>query len=186
MDKTLLTIPMYSWSQYNERLVRRGEIIISDGVIQSWDKELAVMKRDKEGRKFLFPESFMKIVGYARAYFGPPYRQTEGLLRTYGTTIPKVPDYTAIHKRVNKLDIRMDPKVGSDIVIAIDSTGIKVRKNSSFKSSGCYPRKMAVMAQLTDYKYWKDSVRYGKRWIVESVFSVLKRIFGEHVMAHKR
>ena len=63
------------------------------------------MNCKKQGRKFLFPESFMKIVGYARAYFGLPYRRTEGLLRTYGGTIPKVPDYTAIHKRINKLDI---------------------------------------------------------------------------------
>jgi hypothetical protein len=45
---------------------------------------------------------------------------------------------------------------------------------------------MAVISQLTCYKYWKDSVSDGQRWIVESVFSVLKRIFGEHVMAHKR
>lgn len=40
--------------------------------------------------------------------------------------IPKVPGYTAIHKRINKLDTKIDPKVGSYIVLAIDSTGIKV------------------------------------------------------------
>jgi hypothetical protein len=234
------------------------------------------MNCKKQGRKFLFPESFMKLVGYARAYFGLPYRQTEGLLRTYHDTVPMIPDYTAIHKRIDKLDVKIDPEVGNDnIVIAIDSTGIKVanrgewlrdkwnrrrgflkihvgvdvtskmivsikitdehshdakhlpslvddaqnhgkvikvladaaydsknnfshlyhdnivpaikvRKNSSGKSRGCYPRKISVISQLTNYKYWKDSLRYGSRWIVESVFSVLKRIFGEHVMAHKR
>jgi hypothetical protein len=64
--------------------------------------------------------------------------------------------------------------------------GIKVRKNSSGRSRGCYPRKVSVVSQLINYQYWKDSVSYGSRWIVESVFSVLKRIFGEHVMAHKR
>jgi hypothetical protein len=64
--------------------------------------------------------------------------------------------------------------------------GIKVRKNSSGRSRGCYPRKVSAVSQLTNYQYWKDSARYVKRWIVESVFSVLKRIFGEHVMAHKR
>ena len=51
----------------------------------------------------------------------------EGLLRTYGGTIPKIPDYTAIHKRINKLDVRIDQEIGNDdIVIAVDSTGIKV------------------------------------------------------------
>lgn len=39
---------------------------------------------------------------------------------------PKVPDYTAIYKRVNRLDIKVDPQVGNDVTIAVDSTGIKV------------------------------------------------------------
>ncbi|MDE1767197.1 MAG: IS5 family transposase, partial [Thaumarchaeota archaeon] len=117
---------MYHWHEYNEKLVRRGEIFISSDVIQNWNKELSEMNRKKEGRKFLFPDSFMKLVGYARVYLGLPYRQTEGLLRTYGDTIPKVPDYTVIHRRINKLDIRVEPHLGNDIVIAIDSTGIKV------------------------------------------------------------
>jgi hypothetical protein len=64
--------------------------------------------------------------------------------------------------------------------------GIKVRKNSSGRSGRCYPRKVSVISQLTNYQYWKDGVSYGKCWVVESVFSVLKRIFGELVMAHKR
>ncbi len=42
---------------------------------------------------------------------------------------------------------------------------IKVRKNSSFKSGVCYPRKVSVISQLTCYQYWKDSVSYGKRWV---------------------
>jgi hypothetical protein len=34
------------------------------------------------------------------------------------------------------------------------------------------------MAQKNDLQRWKDSiVRYGKRWIVETVFSSIKRIF---------
>ena len=35
-------------------------------------------------------------------------------------------------------------------------------------------------------KKWKSRVRYGRRWIVEIVFSAFKRIFGEYVMAAKR
>jgi hypothetical protein len=102
---------MYNWTNYNEKLVRRGKILISDDVMKSWDKELAEMNCKKQGRKFLFPESFMKIVGYARAYFGLPYRQIKGLLRTYRNTVPMIPDYTAIHKRINKLDVKIAPHV---------------------------------------------------------------------------
>jgi len=36
-------------------------------------------------------------------------------------------DYSTISRRVNKLDIKIDKRIGNDdIVIALDSTGIKV------------------------------------------------------------
>ena len=59
--------------------------------------------------------------------------------------------------------------------------GIKVRKNSSAKSMGCSPRKITVLRQLSDFDKWKHSASYGHRWVAETVFSSLKRIFGEHV-----
>jgi hypothetical protein len=43
---------------------------------------------------------------------------------------------------------------------------------------------LAVMQQLSDFVRWKARVSYGHRWwIAESVFSAIKRMFGEHVMA---
>jgi hypothetical protein len=39
--------------------------------------------------------------------------------------------------------------------------------------------------QKTDFNKWKDSVSYGKRLIVESIFSSMKRMFGEYVSAIK-
>ena len=43
---------------------------------------------------------------------------------------------------------------------------------------------MAV-EQLKDFKSWSNRVGYGSRWIVELVFSCIKRIFGEYVSAKK-
>ena len=41
---------------------------------------------------------------------------------------------------------------------------------------------MSVISQKNDLQKWKDSiVSYGQRWIVETVFSSIKRIFGEYV-----
>ena len=121
---------MENWSQYNEKLVRRGEIIMSFDVIENWHKEFEVMNHNKRGRKFDYPDSFMKLLGYARVYFGLPFRQTEGMIRAYCNRIPAVPDFTSIHKRVNKLDIKIDETMDDDsengIILAIDSTGIKV------------------------------------------------------------
>jgi hypothetical protein len=64
---------------------------------------------------------------------------------------------------------------------------IKVRKNSSAKNNNnCLSRKQAIIEQqLNDIKRWKIKYRYGMRWIVESAFSSIKRIFGEYVTAIK-
>ena len=40
------------------------------------------------------------------------------------------------------------------------------------------------MQKKNNLQEWKDSVRYGQRWIVETVFSCIKRMFGrEYVTA---
>ena len=61
---------------------------------------------------------------------------------------------------------------------------IKVRKNAKvrWKKGRNIIRNLSVLAQKKDLQKWKDSsVSYGQRWIVETVFSCLKRRFGEYV-----
>jgi hypothetical protein len=265
-----------NWPRYNKSLVRRGEVVLDFDVIDNWNNELDKMNDGKEGASYRYPESFVQLLGYMRAYFHLPYRQTEGVVRAHaGKEIPSIPDYSTINRRVNKLDIKINEKIGNDIIIiALDSTGIKVtnrgewlphkwnvrkgylkihvaidikkkkiislevtseevhdgnrlkklvdnasenndvkrviadraydskenfrylfdngieaaikvRKNSSDRSMDCYPRKVAVLRQLKDLKKWKNSVSYGYRWIAETVFSSMKRMFGEYVSARK-
>lgn len=263
-----------NWKKYNKSLVRRGEIMLSFDAIESWDAELKKMNHKKEGHQYVYPESFMEALGYCHLYLHLPYRQTEGLIKSHLKGKSKTPTFSAIWKRVNKLDIKINPKPEKDIVIAIDSSGVKVadrgewmrqkwqkrrgflkihvavdvkskqitgleitddkshdsksfislveqskqfgnvtktladgaydtkddfsylycneitpgiktRKNSSINTD-CYPRRKSVLAQIFNYELWKHSVSYGDRWIVESVFSVFKRMFGEHVTSHKR
>lgn len=266
-----------NWHNYNESLVRRGEIILDFDVIDSWDNELDNMNDGKEGACYRYPNSFVQLLGYMRAYFHLPYRQTEGVVRVYtGSKVRSTPDYSTINRRVNKLDIRINKRIGNDIVIVLDSTGIKVtnrgewlphkwnirkgylkihvavdvkkkkivslevtteevydgmmlrklienaaaennnvkrviadgaydskenfrylfdndieaaikvRKNSSAdEMTDSHPRKIVVQQQLKNFEKWKDSVSYGYRWIAETVFSSIKRMFGEYVSARK-
>ena len=58
-----------NWKRYNESLVKRGEILIDFDVIDNWDSELEKMNEGKKGRKFVYPDSFIKLLGYMRAYF---------------------------------------------------------------------------------------------------------------------
>jgi hypothetical protein len=124
-----------NWNKYNESLVKRGEILLDFDVIDNWDSELEKMNQGKEGRKFVYPDSFIKLLGYMRAYFHLLYRQTEGIVRAHAAnTLPSIPDYSRICRRMNGLDIKInyDDANNSSLqhddnfVIAVDSTGFKV------------------------------------------------------------
>ncbi len=125
---------MRNWKKYNESLVKRGEVLLDFDVIDNWNTELIEMNKNKEGRKFVYPDSFIKLLGYMRAYFHLPYRQTEGVVREHASnTLPSIPVYSNISRRINRLDIKisLDDTDKSDLhndnfVIAIDSTGVKV------------------------------------------------------------
>ncbi len=57
-----------------------------------------------------------------------------------------------------------------------------MRKNAKVRwKKGNILRNLTVLEQRNDLQKWKDSVSYGKRWIVETVFSCIKRMFGEYV-----
>ena len=61
---------------------------------------------------------------------------------------------------------------------------IKVRKNSRCKNTNHYLRNKTVkMQKKNSLQQWKDSVNYGQRWIAETVFSCIKRMFGKYVSA---
>src|SRR3954449_5152821 len=122
------------WPAYNQSLVRRGEILLGFDVINNWDTELKEMNKDKVGEPFSYPDTFVLLLGYAKVYFHLPYRQTEGIAQghAYGK-VPSIPDYTTINRRINRLDIKIkdidnkNKQIKDEyIVIAIDSTGIKV------------------------------------------------------------
>ncbi len=121
-----------SWSEYNESLVRRGEMLFDDGFLQNWRAELKKMNKGKEGANYRYPNSLILLLATVHAYL-LPYRQLEGFLRMMSVHIKRlqeiVPDFTTIWWRVVRIKINLDPKVNlerDDIVIAVDSTGIKV------------------------------------------------------------
>jgi hypothetical protein len=123
------------WSFYNKSLVRRGEILLAFDVIDNWDAELKEMNKDKIGEPFHYPNTFLLLLGYAKVYFHLPYRQTEGIAQGHAKTkVPSIPHYTTISRRINRLNINVEDTTtnvkesinDNYIIIAIDSTGIKV------------------------------------------------------------
>lgn len=278
---------MIDWPSYNRSLVKRGEILFSYDFLDTWDYELDRMNENKKGKKYKFPDSFILAIGYIRYSFHLPYRQTEGIIKATGKSIPDHPSYGHICKRINKLNVYIDnSKIDDDIVIAVDSTGIKitnrgqwmddkwgnktktkkkkgylkihvavdiktkeilalevtdekvhdgkimpkliehilkrrnknkkfdiksvladgsydsnknfkylerkkirpsikVRKNSIMAPKNNMLRNIEVNSQIKDLFKWKKKRRYGYRWMVETAFSSIKRMFGEHTSATK-
>jgi len=272
------------WSEYNESLVRRGEIILGFDVIDNWDKELEEINKGILGEPFHYPDTFVLILGYAKAYFHLPYIQTEGIVKGYaGSRIQSIPDFSTINRKINRLDLKLENKNKTRedefITITIDSSVIKntdrgqwmnkkwntrikkgylkihvavdikskkilsmeitdehvhdnrmlptlvddlvksneyiidkfladgaydsndtfrflsergimpcikVRKNSRVRKTAHIFRNLSVITQRHDFKQWKDCVSYGQRWMVETVFSSLKRMFGECVYSLKK
>jgi IS5 family transposase len=263
------------WRRVNEGLVKRGEILLDLRILDRWDSELEGMNSGKEGGRYVYPEIFVRLLGYMHLLFHLPYRQTEGFmkaLRRFDSRI-HVPDYSTIDRRVNRLDVKLDTKdYGDDLVIAVDASGIKVsnrgdwmrrkwrvrrgylkihiavdvkqkrilalevtdekvgdermlqplveeasrkgkiaktigdgaydtkssfryldakkiepvikvRRDASSMAGGCVPRKLVAQEYLRNPEAWKRRHGYGQRWMVESVFSSLKRTFGEYVSA---
>ena len=127
---------MIDWPSYNRSLVKRGEILFSYDYLDTWDSELEAMNKNKMGKPFLFPDSFILAVGYIRYAFQLPYRQTQGIIDATGKNLySKSPSYGHICKRINKLNVEIrgagteggDKTTDDDyIMISIDSSGAKI------------------------------------------------------------
>ena len=120
-----------NWKEYNEELVRRGELLFDTDFLAGWRSELARMNRGKEGARFAYPNSFLNMLAAIHAYL-LPYRQLEGFVRLFSRHVRElkenVPDFTTIWWRVTKIEIDLDPEIdlNEQITLAVDSTGIKV------------------------------------------------------------
>lgn len=271
-----------NWKEYNEELVRRGELYLSLEFLENWDNELDKMNEGKKGAPFSYPEQFVTFMAFVYSIFHMPYRQLEGFLRKLSGLVSQdiAADYTTLFKRIAKMNITLPETIsekGDDVMIAVDASGVKVTNrgewmrekwrvhrgwikahiavdvktkeilaievtdetvsdnekfddlinqteqnikdkkiervlgdggyddkecfntldkkkiesgiktqiNASTKSRGSSYRAKCVRERqkLGGYKGWRDKYEYGKRWLSESVFSAVKRIFGETVRA---
>ena len=118
------------WREYNEELVRRGELLFDPSFLSGWRGELERSNEGKEGAEYRYPDSLMNMLAALHMYL-LPYRQLEGFVRIFAENVKLlrgVPDYTTIWWRVSRIKVELDPSVDrtKDVTIAVDSTGIKV------------------------------------------------------------
>ena len=65
-----------NWKEYNEKLVRRGEIYLSLDFLENWDEELDKMNKGKVGRSYIYPQTFMQFSSFPTCSF--PSIETDG------------------------------------------------------------------------------------------------------------
>jgi len=120
-----------NWREYNEELVRRGELLFDPAFLSGWRSDLESSNEGKEGARYRYPACLMSMLAAIHVYL-LPYRQLEGFVRVFAEHVEAVkgviPDYTTIWWRVSRVKVDIDPSVDrrKDVTIAVDSTGIKV------------------------------------------------------------
>jgi hypothetical protein len=123
----MINMDKRNWPEYNEKLVKRGWFYLSTDFVKNWDKELKKMNKRKNGRPYRYPETFIQFSGLAYSFLHLPYRQLEGFLRALSGFVPGLSsaDYTTLWQRISNLELNI-PIPDNDIVVAVDSTGMKV------------------------------------------------------------
>jgi hypothetical protein len=124
-------MPTRDWRAYNEALVRRGEILLDLRIMKGWKHELIEMNEGKEGARYEYPDSFVRLLAFIHVYLRLPYRQLEGFVRMLAGHVTglRIPDYSSMAWRIQRLNVKLNDEVAErndDVVIALDASGIKV------------------------------------------------------------
>ena len=91
-----------SWHDYDEALIERGCAILDLDSLVSWKEELDEMNRDKLGRPYEFPNSYISFLAFMKVGFDIPYRTVEGIVRELSEYVRFVEEihYTHMRRRI--------------------------------------------------------------------------------------
>jgi len=128
---------LLDWESVDERLIKRGELLLSLEFLESYDRDLESMNKRKAGRPYKLTESYVEFLSVVRYLFIMPYRQLEGFTRALHRLVPKLPsaDYSGLRRRILGLDHSLYESLrvsGEPIVVAVDSTGVRVHKSGGW------------------------------------------------------
>ena len=95
------------WKCIDERLIRRGELLLSLDFLDDYDFELSLLNDCKVGRPFKISYGYIVFLAVIRYLFSMPYRQIEGFTRALHRLIQRLPtvDYSWVRRRILTLDL---------------------------------------------------------------------------------
>lgn len=122
-----------SWKEIDEKLIRRGELLLDVSFLEDYQQEVEAMNRGKTGRPFRLARSYIQLLFTIRHLYSMPYRQLEGFTRALNRLVPLIPsgDYSGLRRRI--LALNPDPygalkKDDRPVTLAVDSTGVKAHR----------------------------------------------------------
>jgi hypothetical protein len=121
------------WKETDERLIRRGELILDPKFLRNPERELETMNTHKRGPHYRMTNTYIQLLAAIRYIYQMPYRQLEGFTRALHRLVPEAytADYSGIRKRMLHLPVepyRHIRESDEPVEISLDSSGIKVEK----------------------------------------------------------
>jgi len=119
------------WGAVDERLIRRGELLLSLDFLDDYGYELSLLNDGKVGRPFKITYGYIVFLAVVRYLFSMPYRQIEGFTRALNRLVPRLPTVDYSWARRLRLDLSPYESLrgyNGPIVIAVDLSGVSVHK----------------------------------------------------------
>ncbi len=79
------------WKETDERLIKRGELILDLGFLEHYKEELKAMNTGKVGPPYRLTPSYIQLLTAIRYLYRMPYRQLKGFTRSLHNLVPKLP-----------------------------------------------------------------------------------------------
>jgi len=193
---------MSYWKRVDERLIKRGMLIMDLDFVRGYRDELVRMNRRKRGRPYRIAESYVRFPavisrrrGYLKMHFAIDAR-TGKIVYFEGTT-DRVHDSEVAKRMVdrsmgagNVIKVIGDGAYDSIRLIRhLEKRGIEpiIRPRRSARTDRGPPSRRSAARMIRDYGYraWSRIVGYGRRWMAETAISRFKALFGEHLLSRK-
>jgi hypothetical protein len=138
------------WVTYNAKLIKRGEWFFDFTFIKNIGKELKEMNKNKVGRPYSYPNSFIEFESKLQPFFD--YRSIQGICKALSDKVQGLPvnNYTNACRRINDLELNLPPiNFDKPIYVGSDGSGIKVSNRGEWMRQKWQVRRGWIKAVIT-------------------------------------
>src|SRR3989304_7211795 len=125
-----------SWSDYNEALIRRGEVLLDVGFGSNWSRSLKELNcPGKLGRPFEFPDAYVEFLAFLKIGFKLPYRTVQGAVRALSKVIRiEQMHFTHMRRRIlaKKPSLKIEEKTDEPVTLVVDSSGLSTTRKGAY------------------------------------------------------